>query len=896
MSNTNNNYLKYLGEYKSDTYFSKYGMDIISTLLILFIICLLFLYFKVQSNKNYYIHGKFTDEKGNQQSIWNREKCKPHILPFSGYLYRPDPQESAFQTTMNNFKECIKNPFVAGNLELLNPFKLMANTLSVLLATFAAIISGIRSYIQSILDIIFVRFKENKADLTNIQIDIVKRFTAGIYNRLNESFRNLHSEIELFTTDTYNLMITTTNENIFATIKDYYERWIYGAILKNIGASLVAVGDDLDSTVIGALFSWIFFVPGKAILKKSIETNAELIGHSQILIGSNQPVPHPLGGAVDYDTDKIFSIFYGNKYDIGQDVGANKGGNIGQITDVTNASVRDLLAIWEQEHSNFSAQVDKLNNIINEYDEGGTLKKKLQPRIDKLNRWRGEAGNNSVEWAKINFIKDNNPTTIRLEINPGEMANIRSKRSQAAPHAVNYNIVILDPGIYDNQNAVFLLDQDWKEGLFGKTPYIGDYSPFDSGMTNKDKIKYIKTKSGQIYEDIVTLEHPKPDQRDGTKKEGGKTVPKWKKWERADGDGPQLTIAQRLYCSRMWYYGEELHSYVPKSIKIQQGNKTSNYSDGNLVFTLRAYTVAGKKKNFIWGHNRTRVGNLFERDYSFKNVSAMWSSACFGKNTMIKLSNNKEKYIWKIKPGDILENDNKVTGIMKCKVGSNEIFNLNNILVTGTHRVLYNGEFISTCEHPDAVKDGNYTEDYVYCLNTESKTIKINNHVFNDWDELNEKDITNLKVNLTNEFERELRTQHNNLIGKTIHKYIDSGFHPYTSINVEKGKSKYIKYVKCGDILDNGGKVTAVIKIDASDIPIYKHSINDTFIFGTQNLVYNNDNTIKTTYYNEKERELYQPEKQDSIKYLYHLLTDKDEFNINKTTFACYNQNLQIFL
>ena len=66
---TSNDYFKIFGQYKSDTYFGKYGMDIILTILILFILGLLFMYLKVQSNKNYYIHGKYTDEKGNQQSI-----------------------------------------------------------------------------------------------------------------------------------------------------------------------------------------------------------------------------------------------------------------------------------------------------------------------------------------------------------------------------------------------------------------------------------------------------------------------------------------------------------------------------------------------------------------------------------------------------------------------------------------------------------------------------------------------------------------------------------------------------------------------------------------------------------------------------------------------------------
>ena len=141
---TSDYYFKIFGEFKSDSYFSKYGMDVLLSIFILFIILLLFMYMKTQANKNYYIYGKYTDENGEQQSIWNREKCKPHILPFSGNLHRPDPSKSAFETTMNNFEECIKSPFNASNLEMLNPFRLVANVISVLLTTLTVLLVVLR--------------------------------------------------------------------------------------------------------------------------------------------------------------------------------------------------------------------------------------------------------------------------------------------------------------------------------------------------------------------------------------------------------------------------------------------------------------------------------------------------------------------------------------------------------------------------------------------------------------------------------------------------------------------------------------------------------------------------------------------------------------------------------
>ena len=138
---TESKIFKILGELKSDTYFSKYGIDVILTIFILFIILMIFMYIRIQSNKNYYIYGKYTDKDGKQQPIWKRERCKPHILPFSGNLYRPDPSKTAFETTMNNFEECVNNPFTTSNVTSLNPVRFAANTVNSLLTVLSAIIS-----------------------------------------------------------------------------------------------------------------------------------------------------------------------------------------------------------------------------------------------------------------------------------------------------------------------------------------------------------------------------------------------------------------------------------------------------------------------------------------------------------------------------------------------------------------------------------------------------------------------------------------------------------------------------------------------------------------------------------------------------------------------------------
>lgn len=932
---TSDYYFKIFGEFKSDSYFSKYGMDVLLSIFILFIILLLFMYMKTQANKNYYIYGKYTDENGEQQSIWNREKCKPHILPFSGNLHRPDPSKSAFETTMNNFEECIKSPFNASNLEMLNPFRLVANVMSVLLTTLTAIISGVKSYIQAILDLIFVRFKENKETLSNIQVDIMKRFISGVYGKLNSSFRSLRDTINTFTDEVYENYLAVTVSQINLTVKSYFRFWLETAILKNIGAALRSAAYMFYNTIIFAAFGVPFHIISAILLGISELIGAEMQPHYNLLSAARENVPAPIGGAADYATDKEYSLFYGEEYDTTTILDNNgeartsvqqlnresAGGNMSEIEDITKASVKDLTKMWKEyskkngvwinaiETNNKIIQemyglsdeewnsIERENRYNNQLDWPGSPSDGAQIYKDKniqLSRWlgkrdvpNGKAKANDtykekygMDWPEMHlyglqyFISDNINYTIRIKMKDSYWNTVEGKRRLA----IDTDCPNLNLYVDSDEKALIMIQQKWSDGFM-------QYKPMMTGKWPIPQFDGITTYKGNAGVEWVA----KAKQDDSHYEES--------KSKKDDDENPidNVTDSQhRLYASRMWYWENEVHRYVPGSARIRQG-RNGSYAEGDITFKLYAYK-SSFDKNDVFATRGGRVGT-WEEKASFKNsvmTDADCMSGCFGKNVQIKMNNGKMKAIYKIKPGDILENNNKVNGVMKCKLAGKSLYKLNETIVTSHHRILHDNKFIHAYMHPNAIKYNNtdYDDNFVYCLTTDSKTIKINEEIFTDWDELNEKDIINLKRKLENEFERETI----NTTGQTIHKYIDSGFHPYTSINMQKGKSKYIKNIKCGDMLENGSKVTAVIKIDAADIPIYKHSINDVSIFGTQNLVYNNDNNTKTTYYTEKERELYKPEKTESIKYLYHILTDKNEFNINKITFACYNKNLEIFL
>ena len=54
-SNDSSNFFKIFNEYNDDSYFSKYGMDVILTIFTLFVIILLIMYIRVQVTKLLYI-------------------------------------------------------------------------------------------------------------------------------------------------------------------------------------------------------------------------------------------------------------------------------------------------------------------------------------------------------------------------------------------------------------------------------------------------------------------------------------------------------------------------------------------------------------------------------------------------------------------------------------------------------------------------------------------------------------------------------------------------------------------------------------------------------------------------------------------------------------------------
>uniref|UniRef100_A0A6C0CWT7 Vint domain-containing protein n=1 Tax=viral metagenome TaxID=1070528 RepID=A0A6C0CWT7_9ZZZZ len=220
---------------------------------------------------------------------------------------------------------------------------------------------------------------------------------------------------------------------------------------------------------------------------------------------------------------------------------------------------------------------------------------------------------------------------------------------------------------------------------------------------------------------------------------------------------------------------------------------------------------------------------------------------CFDKNTMMKMADRTMKKISEIKIGDELwcdgDKKNRVTSKLKLLAINNKMYQLGDVIVSGTHRVRHDGVWIFVNKHPHAIPVENYDEPVIYCLNTTCKEFTIGDYIFSDWDEITEENyiaINNyLKSNNADYKEKDL--------DKTdIHKLFDMGFDEYTYIHLKDRKIAKISCVKLGDILKNGEKVYGLVEILNSD------SLAES-------------------------------------KKLYHLLTDKNSFYLNGIQIGDYN-------
>ena len=115
-------------------------------------------------------------------------------------------------------------------------------------------------------------------------------------------------------------------------------------------------------------------------------------------------------------------------------------------------------------------------------------------------------------------------------------------------------------------------------------------------------------------------------------------------------------------------------------------------------------------------------------------VKALSGGHCFHPNTPIKLADDSTVFMKDVKPGDVLENNNKVIAIMSID-NAEPLMKIDDIYVTGSHLVYHLSKFIKVKDHPNAFKQHKIKSNYYSCLITSNHNIKIGNYLFFDWED-----------------------------------------------------------------------------------------------------------------------------------------------------------------
>ena len=268
---------------------------------------------------------------------------------------------------------------------------------------------------------------------------------------------------------------------------------------------------------------------------------------------------------------------------------------------------------------------------------------------------------------------------------------------------------------------------------------------------------------------------------------------------------------------------------------------------------------------------------------------------CFDKNTYITMNEGNSRKINDIQVGDILANNNMVTGKIMVETKGSIMYELDDIFVSDSHIVKYGDKWIPVSKHPNAKKCTFYQEPYLYCLNTTNKTIIINGYIFSDWDEINDEDIINIQKNTNHMFNEK----------NDIHKCLDGGFVGHTEIKLNDGIVKQIKDIRVGDILENNTIVYGIVEING-------RSLNGQYIFNLGNKIFEGgpnlticDKNINVTStlnlienydsYLDNQINCKKPTSKIENK-LYHLLTNKKTFYIHNIRFYDYNASIDLFL
>lgn len=195
---------------------------------------------------------------------------------------------------------------------------------------------------------------------------------------------------------------------------------------------------------------------------------------------------------------------------------------------------------------------------------------------------------------------------------------------------------------------------------------------------------------------------------------------------------------------------------------------------------------------------------------------------CFSPETLIPLVNGDVKQIRAIRVGDVLKDNSIVTATMQFATdGSEEFYNLDGIVVSGSHIVYTKAGRPVFVKDSGAILSTRTVPPIVHCLNTSNRRIPVQGATsvvsFADWEELDDDDMQ--------EWDALVRTTLGSPVIKSRPGLCESetGFYPDTVVRIRRGgldDFTEIRYVSIGDtILDISGwtEVVGIVKLDGSE-------------------------------------------------------------------------------
>ena len=290
--------------------------------------------------------------------------------------------------------------------------------------------------------------------------------------------------------------------------------------------------------------------------------------------------------------------------------------------------------------------------------------------------------------------------------------------------------------------------------------------------------------------------------------------------------------------------------------------------------------IAGSTKDAL-----VATANIFKEISDKLSWFGLDTGGCFSENTLIKIQNldkttlNKkliEVKIKDIKINDLLEDGSKVIGLYKLKYNGVQMYQYNDVIISGDHYVYENSKIIQIFNSKYS-KKCDFNEDYLYCLMTNTNRIRINYTIFGDYF-----DTDNLKIQ--NEIQSKTLARLNGFDNIHDLKYDDNkfplwAFHENTNIKMKEHLNKRIKNIKIGEETYYG-KVLGKIELKVDDIYKYK------------NIITTGDQIIKIRNNWFKIKELNESKKlKMKNKTFYHLIIENtNQLLINDEIFTDFDQ------